>query len=92
MRLETAVIVTKGFVVTGAAFTLSLAGSLSQWSNTNDDISLVQWIIIAATSLGAGLTALGGFLSSAFGKYMTARSENGNGTAKSNETSTKSQG
>lgn len=78
MKLETAIIVTKGLVVVGAAFASALVGSLSQWSNDAGNPSAIQWVIIVGTAVSAGATALGGFLSSAFGKYLE-QTRNGNG-------------
>ena len=74
--LETVVIFTKGFCVSFGAFCLALAGSLAQWANSGDLPTVIEWIIIGGTSIGAGVAALGGFLSSAFGKWMA----NGNGS------------
>lgn len=73
MRLETVVIVTKGAVVAGSASASALVGALSQWSNADSNPTELQWVIIIATTVGAGATALGGFLSSSFGKYLQAR-------------------
>jgi hypothetical protein len=73
MKLETLLIITKGAVVCGSAFVSALVGSLAQWSNEPTEPTNIQWFIILGTALGAGLSALGGFLSTAFGKYLVAR-------------------
>lgn len=77
MKLETLVIITKGIVVTGTAAASALVGSLAQWSNEATGPTKLQWAIIIATAVGAGGTALGGWLSSSFGKYL----QNRNGVA-----------
>lgn len=73
MKLESAVIVTKGLVVAGSASASALVGALAQWSNETANPTELQWVIIIATTVGAGATALGGFLSSSFGRYLQAR-------------------
>ena len=83
MKIETAENFTKGLVVVGASTISALVGSLAQWSNDTATPTKLQWMIIIGTALGAGCTALGGFLSSAFGKYLTER--NGNGAAAASE-------
>jgi hypothetical protein len=83
MKLATAAIIAKGFCVTFGAFCLALSGSLGQWVNAGDTPSPVEWIIIGSTSVGAGVAALGGFLSSAFGKWLGEQpGANGNGNGK----------
>lgn len=78
MKLETGVVYAKLFCVFGGTSLLCLQTGLSQWSNEPTNPSFVQWIMILGGSLGAGLTAAGGFLSDAFGSYMKSRN-NGNG-------------
>lgn len=73
MKLETLVIITKGAVVTVTAAASALVGSLAQWSNEPVGPNDIQWTIIIATAVAAGGTAMGAFLSSAFGKYLQAR-------------------
>jgi len=80
MNANTAVVIVKGLVCVGAATISALVGSLAQWSNDGSSPSKIQWIIIIGTSAGSGFTALGGFISSSFGKYIEART-NGNGAA-----------
>lgn len=82
MKNETLIILLKMLVVTGGAAISALVGSLSQWSNANGEPTKIQWVIIIGTSLGAGATALGGFLSSSFGKYI----QGANGTGVTNKT------
>jgi hypothetical protein len=77
MRVETFIIVIKALVVCGTATISALVGALSQWSNDTASPSKIQWVIIIGTALGAGGTALGGFLSSSFGKYLQNRNGNG---------------
>lgn len=84
MKLETLIIVIKMLVVTLGAGAMALVGSLSQWSNEASEPTRIQWIIIGASTVGASMTALGGFLSSAFGKYLDGR--NGNGVDKIGQT------
>lgn len=74
MRIETVVIITKGAVVALSASASALVGSLAQWSNTDSRPTDLQWVIIGATTIGAGAAAFGGWLSSSFGKYLQARS------------------
>lgn len=80
MKLTTAVIITKGIVVTGAATVSALVGSLAQWSNEAAEPSKVQWVIIVGTAVGAGMTALYAFLSQSFGNYLQTRNGVDNST------------
>jgi hypothetical protein len=73
MKLETLIVVTKGLVITLTAASSAFVGSLAQWSNDNSVPTKLQWAIIIATTAGAGGTALGGFLSSSFGRYVEKR-------------------
>lgn len=73
MKIETAVIVTKGFCVVFGTTALTLSSNLAQWSNSEDEPSRVQWVIILCCSIGTGLTALGAFLSNSFGNYLKSR-------------------
>ena len=70
MKVETFIIITKALVVCGTAAISALVGSLSQWSNAGSNPTKLQWVIIIGTAAGSGGTALGGFLSSSFGKYL----------------------
>lgn len=87
MKLDSAVIMTKGIAVTLTATLSALVGALSQWSNDPGEPTKIQWIIIVGTSIGAGATALGAFLSNAFGTYVKGRNES-NGIAVDNKPTT----
>lgn len=73
MKLETAIVVAKGVCVSGSATLLALSSGLSQWSNETANPSTIQWIMILGGSVGAGLSAMGAFLSSSFGNYLKSR-------------------
>ena len=79
MKLETAIVYSKLFCVFAGTSLLTLQTGLGQWSNSDTDPSIVQWIMILGGSLGTGLTATGAFLSNAFGAYL--QSQNGNNGA-----------
>ena len=74
MKLETAIVVTKGLCVVAGTCALTLSSNLAQWANSDASPSMVEWLIIGGSSAGAGLTALGAFLSSSFGNYIKGRS------------------
>lgn len=73
MKLETAIVIAKGACVSGSATLLALSSGLSQWSNEASNPSTIQWIMIGGGSIGAGLSAMGAFLSGSFGNYLKAR-------------------
>lgn len=73
MKIETGIVIAKGTCITGSVTLLALSSGLSQWSNEVGNPSTIQWIMIVGSSLGAGLGALGGFLSSSFGNYVKNR-------------------
>lgn len=88
MKLETGIVIAKGTCITGSVTLLALTSGLGQWSNEQTNPSTIQWVMIAGSSLGAGLGALGGFLSNSFGNYVKARNGidiNGNQTVQKNE-------
>lgn len=84
MKLDSAVIFTKGMVATLVPAVSALVGSLSQWSNDSGEPTKIQWIIIIGTTVGAGAAGLGSFLSNAFGTYVQDRKGN-NGIAVDNK-------
>jgi hypothetical protein len=76
INFNTAVVFTKGFcVLFGTAF-ITLQTALSQWSNVPDEPSRTQWIMMLGGAIGAGLIALGGWLSQAFGNYINEQKSN----------------
>ncbi len=73
MKPNTTVIMAlKGIGLVGGSMASSFAGSLSQWANAETGPSRLQWVIIAVTTLGAGLSALVAFLSTSFGEWRNA--------------------
>lgn len=82
MKLETVIILIKAIVVTFGGAAMSFVAAVSQWSNETIEPSKLQWMLIWATTVGGGMTALGGFLSSAFGRYLDGR----NGVDKNGKT------
>ena len=69
MKLETFVVICKLLCVLAGTSLLTLQTGVSQW-NSSTPPTTVQWVIVIAGSLGAGMTATGAFLSSSFGNYM----------------------
>lgn len=71
MKPATGIILVKSFCVTVAGFTAPFAAGLAQWGGEVDaGPSSVNWYIIWATSIGGAATALGGFLSTSFAKFL----------------------
>ena len=69
-NLETFVVGAKLVCVFAGTSLLTLQTGLGQWVHTENDPTIVQWVMVIGGSLGTGLTATGAFLSSAFGNYM----------------------
>lgn len=73
MKLESFIIHVKMLCVFGGTALLALSSGLGQWANSGSKPSAIEWTMIIGGSVGAGLVALGGFLSNAFGDYMKQR-------------------
>ena len=85
MKLESAIIITKGLCFTGAGFATALISGLGQWANEGTWPPTINWIVILAGCAVGASTQLLGFLSQSYGNYK-AEIKNGNG--KTNETNT----
>ena len=79
MKLDTAIIVTKGacYLLIGAGS--NLATSLAQWANSGEWPARIQWIVIIVGATVGAATNLLSFLSSSWAKY---RDEKTNGETK----------
>jgi len=76
MKLETIVVGAKLFCVFAGTSLLTLQTGLGQWSQTEKNPTVIQWVMVVGGSLGTGLTATGAFLSNAFGNYMDTHGTN----------------
>ena len=61
--------VLKGIGLVGGAMLSSFVGALGQWANAGEWPSSLQWLIIAGTTAGAGMSALVAFLSTSYGDW-----------------------
>lgn len=77
MKLETGVVVAKAVCVTFGGACAALITGAAQWVDSDVSPSRMAWCIIVAGTLAGGFNALGGFLSSAFSKYLDNRNGNG---------------
>jgi hypothetical protein len=69
MKIETAVIGTKGLCFTLIGMLTPLTVGLAQWANTGEWPSPIIWIITGASCGVGGATQLLAFLSQSFGDY-----------------------
>ncbi len=69
MKPTTTVMVVKGICLVGSAMAMSFAGALGQWANEATGPSVLQWVIIGVTTVGAGLSAYAAFLSTAYADW-----------------------
>jgi len=88
MKFSDCVIVTKGSCVFFGASFLTYQTVISQWSNTADDLSKLQWSMVIIGSLGSGVLAFSAWLSSAFSNYLKGDS---GGTASQQPNQTKAE-
>lgn len=79
MKLETAVIITKGlcFVVIGA--TTPLAVSLAQWADSGQWPPTINWVVIGSGCFAGAATQMLAFLSQSFGDYKEQIKSGGSG-------------
>lgn len=73
MKLDSAVLLTKGTCFFLAAVCLQLAQALAQWSNSGEWPSRLQWIIVIAGCVAAGANALLSFLSGSYADFVKGR-------------------
>jgi hypothetical protein len=69
MKLDTAVIITKGlcFVIMGGL--TPLATGLGQWVDTGEWPPMINWVVIGAGCFVGAATQMLSFLSQSFGNY-----------------------
>lgn len=82
MKLETAVVATKGGCYVLIGFFTPLTVGLAQWANTGDWPSRIIWVIMGASCMVGAATQLLSFLSGSYSDYMKGRNGNGNGAPK----------
>lgn len=73
MTFEDKIITAKLICVFVGTSLLTLQTGLGQWSNSEENPSPVQWIMILGGSLGAGMTATGAFISNSFGRWSAGK-------------------
>lgn len=73
IKLDTAVLVTKGvlYMVIGAG--TPMASSLAQWSNEKQWPDRIQWVIILTGAVVGGATQLLSYLSGSYSDYVKGR-------------------
>ena len=69
MKLETAVIGTKGFCFLAIGFFTPLTVGLAQWVNTGEWPSRIIWVVMGASCCTGAASQLLAFLSQSFGDY-----------------------
>ncbi len=79
MKLDTAIVFTKGSFFCISAVALQLGEALAQWANSGEHPSTIQWVIIVSGCVGAGSNAALSFLSGAYADYVKGRA-NGKAT------------
>jgi hypothetical protein len=80
MKLENAVIVTKGLCFLVIGFFTPMTVGLAQWANTGEWPSRIIWIVMGASCAVGAASQLLAFLSQSFGDWKAQRPVgNGNG-------------
>lgn len=64
--IETAV---KGTATVGAAVSLQLANSLSQWAESGESPSRLMWVVIICITIAAGWNAIISFMSGSYERW-----------------------
>jgi len=88
MKQDTIAVALKGIGFVGAAVCLQYSQALSQWSNSGEWPSDLQWHNIIALSVGAGFTAMVAFMSGSYSVWKDSRM-NGGGNGQPNPLPTK---
>lgn len=77
MKLDTAVIITKGICYTVMGGLTPLATGLGQWVDTGEWPPTINWVVIIAGCIVGAATQMLSFLSSSFGNYKEQMKLNG---------------
>lgn len=76
MKLESGVLITKGFCYVAIGFFAPLGAALAQWADTGTWPPPINWIVILGVCLTGAATQLLGFLSGSYREYMAQRNGN----------------
>jgi hypothetical protein len=76
MKLDTAILIAKGFCYLTIGLTAPLSSALAQWANDGRWPDKVNWVVIGGLCLGSAASSLLAFLS---GSYKTWSDERKNG-------------
>lgn len=79
MKLDSAVIITKGLCYLFIGFTAPLGTALAQWANEGQWPPTINWVVIVGVCVGSAAASLLAFLSGSYREYAQSRT-NGNGT------------
>lgn len=75
MKLDTAVVITKGLCYLAVGAGANLATSLAQWANSGQWPARIQWIVIIVGATVGAATQLLSFLSGSFTTYRQKKQE-----------------
>lgn len=73
MKLETAVIITKGLCYVTIGGLTPLSAALAQWANTGEWPPRIIWVVVLSGCIVGGATQLLSFLSGSFSNYKQSR-------------------
>ena len=88
MKIETAIIITKGVCFTVIGGMAPLATGLGQWMDSGHWPPLVNWVVIGAGCFVGAATQMLAFLSQSFSDYKIEMKTSGEGSTLRSETVT----
>lgn len=74
MKLETAIVFTKGACYALDGFCAPVVVGLAAWFNTGDWPPRIVWVVMGFMAVKGAATSLSAFLSGSFSDYITKRS------------------
>lgn len=77
MKLETAIIITKGACYAAIGGLTPLATSLTQWANDGVNPPVINWVVICSGCLVGAATQVLSFLSQSFGTWKAENEATG---------------
>lgn len=75
MKLDAAIIITKGLCYLFIGFTAPMGTALAQWANEGTWPPAINWVVILGVCAGSAAASMLAFLSGSYQEYLNKRSQ-----------------